>query len=496
MLSARGQTLALVILLHLGCFTGLVEAGSFELIEEWVSLPFDWDDDVYNRTEAYWSTQGWPNTSCLAGVKVGFDSTVYVTVPRWQSGVPSTLNSVVDGVLKPFPSWDFNEHTVRNCQSMLIDSQNRMWILDVGRENFFDPSANTINAPAKVLVLDLDTNEINEKLSYEFPEDVVSYNNSFINDLVIDETHGFVYIANTWADGGILVYDYLSNASWMFTGYPTELDPSLDVIVNGYDYGSYHTRFGNSPSDGIALSEDLETLYWTSVQGLQIWSIETSILRSSLTTNGEFLAATKRAGNKTGVNDGMIILDETLYYGGNINSALVGFSLDLSAEEVLEGSAVLGQNLDNYRWIDTFAEALDGAGTLYFSSNKLDKFFNGSMSMGEDAEPNFRIYLFSEGSPQPSPLPTAQPSPLPTPHPTSTSLPTSVPTPLPTPLPSPLPTAQPSHAYPGGLVVGTCISALAVLVVVAVIAKAKYAKRDGSSAKTPTITPTANPGLI
>ena len=379
--------------------------GKFDLVAEYVTLPFKWDVASGN-SESFWREQGYPNTSALAGIKQGYDGSIYVTVPRWRSGVPSTLNKLIfDGdddlqpILEPFPSWEFNNNTLRNAQSMLIDTHNRMWIIDVGRENFADPTSSTlINAPAKVFVLNLDTYELDSSLSYTFPDHVVPWNNSFLNDIALDLDGGRAYFTSTQGDGLLVVYDFVGNTSWSFTGPSTERDPSYDFIVNGYNYGNCDTCIGaSSPVDGIALSDDMSTLFYCPVGGTQLWTIDTAVLGNNLTTAFEFNSAAVPLVNKTGPSDGLWMTQGTLYYGDLSHSSLTSLDVSNMTDLTTSSSVLLGQSDDNYRWIDTFSGVLDATddATLYFTSNKLDLFFNNTMPMSATTEPNFRIYRYS-----------------------------------------------------------------------------------------------------
>jgi hypothetical protein len=150
------------------------------------------------------------SNNAITGIKVAKNGNIFVSVPRWMSGVPSSLNQLVQNplgpgyVLNPWPSWEFNALNVSGslqyAQSFLIDSQNRMWIPDVGRTNFFDANPSLVTSgPAGIFVLDVETGQVLSQ--YYFPEDIVPYNNTFLNDLVLDETTGFVYISNTYAAG-------------------------------------------------------------------------------------------------------------------------------------------------------------------------------------------------------------------------------------------------------------------------------------------------------
>ena len=86
---------------------------------------------------------------------------------------------------------------LQNVQSMTIDSKRRMWVIEVGRRNFFNINPKTVvNGPAGLWIIDLTTENIITK--YSFPSSVVSYDNSFLNDVVVDDTRDIAYLTDAW----------------------------------------------------------------------------------------------------------------------------------------------------------------------------------------------------------------------------------------------------------------------------------------------------------
>lgn len=89
-------------------------------------------------------------SAAIAGIKIGENDDIFVSLPRWKSAkLPGTLAKVVKNNtqvrLEPFPSWEWNDITsntsepLRTLYSVLgfeIDhTKKRMWILDQGLLN-------------------------------------------------------------------------------------------------------------------------------------------------------------------------------------------------------------------------------------------------------------------------------------------------------------------------------------------------------------------------
>ena len=81
---------------------------SLETIADWTSLEFDWISSVQKR-HFLESGNYIPENCALTGIKA-YKNDIYVTVPRWLRGVPSTMNKLKKEaekyILSPFPNWE------------------------------------------------------------------------------------------------------------------------------------------------------------------------------------------------------------------------------------------------------------------------------------------------------------------------------------------------------------------------------------------------------
>jgi len=242
---------------------------------EWAEVEYDWISPEQRDT---YLQNGWfiPKNNAITGIKV-YKGEIYVAVPRWLPGVPSTLNKVITkngtSLLQPYPSWEMQRigdpNALQYVQSMEIDSRGWMWILDVGQVNINVPSLK-VPGPPSIVIWDMNKNcSVKE---YIFPNHVLAWNNSFANDIVLDQARGFAYISNTVETGGIAIYDFNANEARLWTDKATMTATPHNVTINDTPF------FLTLGTDGISLSADTETLLYKSISADKLFVIYTRYL--------------------------------------------------------------------------------------------------------------------------------------------------------------------------------------------------------------------------
>ena len=344
-----------VLLVVLSVVSKLIVA-EHTVFAEWTVLNFTWD--ATHTYSDYVSTNNFlPHNCVLAGINVDKQGNIYVTVPRWREGVPATLNILeqipgsTEYSLTPFPSWDMQavgkSGDLQSCQSMTIDSQGRMWVVETGRRNFLSPSKSQyVDGAAGVWIVDLATKAILSK--YYFPQDVASYDVSFINDIVLDERRNLAYLSDAGGSGGLLVYNHNDETSRKYTGASTMNVPSYVMIIDGVNYG---TDIFTTPSDGIAITDDHEAILYGAVQGDTLYRVPTSVLRNFSTSSAEIDAAVQTIGPKN-PSDGMKYRDGVLYYGDLPQSTYHSLRISShSMPNITEEAISAPPDVNTMRWV-------------------------------------------------------------------------------------------------------------------------------------------------
>lgn len=197
-----------------------LSSAKFKVVREWNYVNFTWPSASLYQ-EAVDQKTYIPENNIIAGLKV-FEEFYYITLPRMKNGVPATLTRIPAGftkdtapLLTPFPSWELNElnncKALQNVQNIEIDPRKgQIWIIDGGRTDTLGNAPVTKCQP-KLFVYDI--KKMEEVFSYTFPEDVASFNGSFLYDIVLDDTDdGYAYISdNSGRDPGKLILTRQNN---------------------------------------------------------------------------------------------------------------------------------------------------------------------------------------------------------------------------------------------------------------------------------------------
>ncbi|WP_163100867.1 L-dopachrome tautomerase-related protein [Peribacillus alkalitolerans] len=366
------------------------EKGRYEILFHWNRLNWNFQDS--NLKKQFEANQYWKK-AMPGNIKVDRQGIFYVSVPRWAKGIPATLNRivVVDGkpLLEPFPSWDWNkvgnEKVLQSVLGYEIDELNRMWILDQGKIAY----APSLDGSQKLVLIDLNTNMMID--SVKIPDEIASYRTSFLNDLVVDNKNGFVYITdsgNGWTDhpvvGGIIVYNMKTKTfrRVLDRHYSTQDFPGFIFEIDTKPV------FKNKPikigSDGIALSADRTTLYYTSITGRNLYSINTSFLRDSNHSLEEIERSVQTVGSKGTTTDGMHADNRgnvfyTMLEGkgvGIYNPTNNNFKKFVSDDRML--------------WVD--GVAFDQKGSIIFNNNRLHQMFGNAEEIDWDYPFNLIIW--------------------------------------------------------------------------------------------------------
>jgi sugar lactone lactonase YvrE len=343
----------------------------YEILYHWSRLEWLFPDEAAERD--FNEKQLWKG-AMAAGFKIDRDGNHYLSVPRWAPGIPATVNRVVqrDGrtLLDPYPSWEMNEiGDVVALQSVLgweIDERNRAWFLDQGHIE----GQPCLDGAQKIVCWDIDSNSLVK--SVPIPSDIADYGASFLNDLMVDNVNGFVYIADSgiFSDplqGQLIVYDmntdrlrrvlHQHESTQDVPGYWFEIDGEKIWLDEPMRTGA----------DGIALSADRERLYWCALTARHFYSIDTALLRDFTTDDATIEAAVVDHGDKGTNTDGMSADNNGLIYYTMLEGKGIGVFDPVTGEH---GPLITD---DRMVWVDGMT--FDNHGHLVFNNNRLHQLF-------------------------------------------------------------------------------------------------------------------------
>lgn len=335
------------------------------------------------------------------GVTVSQSGRIFVNFPRWGDKVDYTVAEVKNGRTVAYPNAEINRpnynkpaEALVSVQSVVIDPQDRLWILDTGSIKF----GSTSYGGPKLIGVDLKQNRIFKKIL--FPQDV-TLKTTYLNDIRFDLRRGkagmaFITDSSDKGPNGIIVVDLDSGRSWRkLNDHPsTKAVPNFLATVEGQPIMN---RMPNQPpssikigADGIAISADGERLFYCPLASRNLYSVSVDALINESSTAEQVAATVVDHGDKGGASDGLESDAKNRVYLTNYeHNAIMRRQANGMYETLVHDPRVL--------WPDTLSVAPNGY--LYFIANQLHRqpMFHNGKDLREKPYSLFRTKI--DGSP-------------------------------------------------------------------------------------------------
>lgn len=317
----------------------------------------------------------------LSGIAVSSDNRVFIGFPRHSDNHKSyALAEIINGKPVPFPGKEFvypSEKPYKDWlvspHGMYIDKNDVLWILDDGKRAGTKEIA---EGAAKVVAIDIKTKKILHTLVIAKP---ILSDDAHYNDLRIDLSHGekgTVYIANSgFGKYYSLVVGDVATGKFkevLLNHYSTAPEPGFMGFLEGqpHVYDFKNQTFPNGGADGIAISPDEKTLYWTVITGRKMYSLPTAMLSNFNMTSQQLSDSVKFEGEHP-VCDGLAEDEKgNIYFGAFEQQAIV--------QRTPQGAyQLLAHDKDNFVWPDGLAYRNGYVYVTLGQWNRLPSFNNG-----------------------------------------------------------------------------------------------------------------------
>lgn len=315
------------------------------------------------------------NKPMQTGVTVARSGRIFINIPRWADDTPFTVGELKHGRLEAFPDAKVNRLDASNygstfvsVQSVVVDPDDRLWVLDTGSVNLGPAVA---HGP-KLVGIDLHDNRIFQKI--QFPNDVV-LPTTYLNDIRFDNRRGkdgmaFITDSASMGPGGIIVVDLYTGKSWRRLNAHASVmpEPNFKPVVEGQPLMMREPGMPPKPmtmaSDGIAISADGKTLYYRPLSSHHLYTASVDALADQNRSEQDVESTVHDLGDIGYASDGLESDDHGNIYLTDYEHAAVHRRDAAGHDEVLVQDPRL-------IWPDTLSVANNGY--LYISVNQLDR---------------------------------------------------------------------------------------------------------------------------
>jgi sugar lactone lactonase YvrE len=253
---------------------------------------------------------------------VSRDGRIFATNHGQRRQAQMVVEVMKDGSIEPFPnaSWNGSPASTPDVfntpNGIVIDSQDRLWIIDHG--NWLpEPQA------PRLLAFDIKTREL--VFRHVFDPSVAPAR-GLAQDLAIDAERGFVYVADSAGNApGLIAVNIRDNTARAFKDHASLRAEDVDIVMDGKvlqfrrpDGTMAPARLAINP---ISLSADGERLFYGAMNGQTLYSVPTRFFRDGR-PDAEIAAAITRVATKP-TSNGMTTDSEGNHYITNLGDSAI-----------------------------------------------------------------------------------------------------------------------------------------------------------------------------
>ncbi|UPL48768.1 major royal jelly family protein [Hymenobacter sublimis] len=325
----------------------------------------------------------------IVGVAVTPDGRVFGDFPRWDNNPVNPVAEIMpDGSVKGYPdaNWNLWNESVRNepqkhwiCpQSVYTDKTGMLWVLDPASPGI----KGTVPGGPKLVKIDPKTDKVMQNIS--IPESVAS-RKSYLNDVRVDTQNQYAYITESGV-GSLVVVDLKSGKSRkLLAQHPTMMaDTTLNIKADGHELIDPSGNKARFNADGIALSQDLQYLYWKPLTSYKLYRIKTEALRNPALSDAQLAQQIEDLG-KVPACDGMELDAQNNLY-------MTTFEDHSIKRRTPAGKIELVVQDPRLEWPDSFSLTADG--TLYVTNSAIHKTPTWNKGIGKQDQP-YHIFKMS-----------------------------------------------------------------------------------------------------
>ncbi|KMQ98416.1 protein yellow [Lasius niger] len=366
----------------------------------WSTIDFEFDS-IEARDNAIFDGDYVAENNLPLGLDVWRDK-IFITLPKWKSGIPVTLATVPrhskkrSPKLKPYPNWQW--HQSENCEGLTsvfrvqVDECDRLWILDSGKTELARRSKQV--CPPAIFIFDLRTDNLIRK--YTLPDEQIKQDSLYINIAVDirnnDCGSAVAYLSDVWRYG-IVVYDFFKDTTFRVEHHFFYPDP----LASRYELHGIKFQWTDGIF-GIALSPvDIRgdrTLFFHPMSSFREFAVSTSVFRDKRTADRnteEFMPVGRPRAKDYGHSSGSAIDRNGVMFFNMVTRDSV-WCWDTRKEYIPQNLGVIGTSNVSLVFPNDIKVDHETEQGVWLLSNRLPMYLYGTLNSGNI---NYRIFKAS-----------------------------------------------------------------------------------------------------